>query len=48
MIPYLIERNSFIWNRALSELTDEVLEDPTIYSSKNRTEYWKKWAEEKL
>jgi len=43
IIPILLERNSIIWDRALSELTGEGL-NPLEYSTSERKIYWENWA----
>jgi hypothetical protein len=45
IIPYLLERDSVIWDRALSELTGCGL-NPLEYDTIERREYWRKWAKE--
>ena len=45
IIPYLLERNSIVWDRALSELTGEGL-NPLEYDTSERKLYWIKWASE--
>ena len=42
VIPILLNRNSIIWDRALSELTGDGL-DPLEYSTSDRKEYWINW-----
>lgn len=42
VIPYLLERNSIIWDRALSELALTGL-NPLEYSTSERMEFWKNW-----
>ena len=44
VIPYLLERNNILWDRALSEITGDGL-NPLDYNVKERKEYWKNWAE---
>ena len=41
VIPYLIERNSYIWNIALKELTGV---EPTGTKSSEIFEFWSKWG----
>jgi len=43
IIPILLERNSIIWDKALSELTGGGL-DPLKYSTSDRKEYWINWG----
>jgi len=43
VIPLLLERNSIIWDRALSEITGNGL-SPIDYNVKERLNYWKNWA----
>ncbi len=43
VIPYLIERNSIVWDIALKELTKSGLPSED-YTTTERVEYWKKWA----
>ena len=43
VIPYLIERNSILWDIALRELTGDGLESEN-HSTSERIEYWKNWA----
>lgn len=43
VIPYLLERNNIIWDKALSKITGEGL-DPMNFDSKSRTLYWQNWA----
>ena len=43
IIPILLERNSIIWDRALSELTGFGL-DPLEYSTSERKQYWLNWS----
>lgn len=43
VIPFLLERNSILWDIALKELTNSGL--PTEkYTTSERVEFWKKWA----
>ena len=43
VIPYLLERDSIIWDIALSEITGDGLSS-LDYNTKDRLNYWKKWA----
>jgi hypothetical protein len=43
VIPYLLERNSIIWDIALRELTNTGL-SPEEYSTSERVEFWNKWG----
>jgi hypothetical protein len=45
IIPYLLKRDLILWDRGLSELTDQGL-NPLEHSTSVRSEYWKKWAKE--
>ena|ERR1035437_7730665 len=45
IIPYLLKRNSIIWERALKELTGDG-PDPMESSVTERVEFWKNWAKE--
>ena len=42
VVPYLLERNLIIWDRALSEITGEGL-NPMEYDTSERQEYWKNY-----
>lgn len=44
VIPYLLERNLIIWDRALSEITGDGL-NPLEYNTTERLKYWKNWSE---
>jgi hypothetical protein len=41
IIPYLVERNSYIWNIALKEITGIV---PKGEKSSEIVDFWNKWA----
>lgn len=41
IIPYLIERNSYIWNEALKEITGI---DPIGKKSSEILDFWKNWS----
>lgn len=43
VIPYLIEREKYIWNIALEELTGNS-PDRSLTKSSEISEYWKKWG----
>jgi hypothetical protein len=43
IIPYLLERNSIIWDIALKELTGDGL-DSLYHTTSERLEYWQKWS----
>ena len=43
VIPFLLERNNIIWDRALSDITGEGL-NPLMYDTKERLSYWQKWS----
>lgn len=45
VIPYLLERDSIIWDIALSKITGDGL-NSLEYSTSDRLEYWKKWSQE--
>jgi hypothetical protein len=45
IVPYLLDRNSILWDLGLSELTNDGL-NPEEYSTSERMTYWKKWAVE--
>jgi hypothetical protein len=47
IIPYLLERDSILWDIALRELTGDGLESEN-YSTSERIEYWKSWAIENI
>ena len=44
VIPYLLNRNNIIWDRALSTITGKGL-DPMKHDSKERVIYWQKWSQ---
>lgn len=44
VVPILIERNKYIWNIALKEITGV---NPVGESSSEIKEFWKKWIQEK-
>jgi len=46
-IPFLIKRNSIVWDIALSEITGAGL-NPLEHNTSERQEYWKKWATENV
>jgi hypothetical protein len=45
VIPYLLERNSIIWDIALKEITGDGLSSHD-HKTSERKEYWKKWGKE--
>jgi len=42
VIPYLLDRDNIIWDRALKEITGDGL-DPLLYNTSERMNYWRKW-----
>ena len=45
VIPYLIERNQYIWNIALKSLTGHSPNE-SLQKSSDITKYWQNWAKE--